>query len=337
MIEWDDALKVSGTNLYLDSRVPRPHSVVSHGHSDHLAAHRRAICTAPTAAIGRWRVGLADAVELSFGERFQFDADTAVTLSPAGHVIGSAMAHIERPTGSLLYTGDFKLRPSLTVEPAVLPKADFLLMESTYGLPPFRFPPWRSVANELCEIVGAALREGRQPLVYGYSLGKAQEIVRILTDAGFTVTQHGAVANMSQIYQDFGVNLGRPEQLRRYSAADFHGPAALDLSERGVIVAPPQAAKGAFTTKFDNPLRVMMSGWALQPGAVYRYQVDRCLPLSDHADFDELLETVERVGPRKVFAHHGFAGFVEELRKRGVDATLARPAAQMTLFEESAR
>ncbi len=333
MIDWDDALRVRGTDLYLDSRIPRADSLVSHGHADHLAAHSRAICTAPTAAIGKWRVGLADPVVLAFGERHPFDADTAVTLSPAGHVLGSAMALVERPEGSLLYTGDFKLRPSLTVEPADLPRADYLLMESTYGLPPFRFPPWRSVADELCEIVGNAIRESRQPLVYGYSLGKAQEIVRILTDAGFPVTQHGAVANMSQIYQSFGVPLGRPDQLRRYDAADFHGPAALDLAERGVIVAPPQAAKGAFTTKFDNPLRVMMTGWALQPGAVYRYQVDRCLPLSDHADFDELLETVERVGPRKVFAHHGFAGFVDELRKRGIDATLARPEKQMSLFE----
>lgn len=333
MLDWDDALKVRGTDLYLDSRIPRAHSLVSHGHADHLAAHGRAICTAPTAAIGRWRVGLADPVVLGFGDRFQFDEDTAITLSPAGHVLGSAASLIERPEGSLLYTGDFKLRPSLTVEAAELPRADYLLMESTYGLPPFRFPPWRSVADELCEIVGRAIRDGRQPLVYGYSLGKAQEIVRILTDAGLTVTQHGAVANMSGIYQDFGVHLGRPEQLRRYNAADFHGPAVLDLAERGVMVAPPQAAKGAFTTKFENPLRVMMSGWALQPGAVYRYQVDKCLPLSDHADFDELLETVERVGPKKVFAHHGFAGFVDELRKRGVEASLARPEKQMALFE----
>ena len=329
MFRWDGGLRADPPGLWLDSRQPREQCFVSHGHADHLGHHDHALCTAVTAAIAAHRVGLTNATHLAFGEPFDFDADTRLTLRPAGHVLGSAMLHVERPEGSLLYTGDYKLRPSHTVETADPPRADVLVMESTYGKPHFVFPPARQVEERLLELVGAAFRAGRQPIVYGYSLGKAQEVVKMLTRAGLAVTQHGAVATLSDLYEQFGVDVG---PRRRYRREDFHGEKALPLEERGVLVAPPQTAKSAFTNSFADPLRVMMSGWGLLPGATYRYQVDEVLPLSDHADFDELIETVERVRPRKVYTHHGFPEFADELRRRGWDAGLARPPAQMELF-----
>ena len=75
-----------------------------------------------------------------------------------------------------------------------------------------------------------------------------------------------------------------------------------------------------------------MSGWALRPGAIYSYGVDHALPLSDHADFDELLELIDRVSPRKIYTHHGFKSFAERLRMMGLDAELAKPDEQLTLF-----
>jgi Cft2 family RNA processing exonuclease len=77
----------------------------------------------------------------------------------------------------------------------------------------------------------------------------------------------------------------------------------------------------------------MMSGWAIDPNARYRYGVELALPLSDHADFDELLELIDRVRPKKVLAHHGFPQFVDHLKQRGIDAALARPDPQLSLFD----
>jgi Cft2 family RNA processing exonuclease len=206
-----------------------------------------------------------------------------------------------------------------------------LVMESTYGLPFFRFPPRETVVSQLLEVVDRALREGRQPIVMGYSLGKSQEIVRILTDAGQRVTVHGAVFHNNQAYERLGVPLGT---YRKYAFEDFHGPAALDLRERGVLVAPPQVARAGFVTRFDKPCRVMMSGWGLMKNAIYRYGVDHALPLSDHADFDELLELVERVGPRKIYTVHGYREFAETLRGKGLDAQCAKKDPQLNLFGE---
>jgi Cft2 family RNA processing exonuclease len=329
MLEWADDLKIRDTELYLDSRRPRRRCFVSHAHSDHLGVHHQTIATPATRALAEYRIGMQNVAEVDYHQDFEFCPRTRLRLLPAGHVHGSAMVHVTRPEGTLLYTGDFKLRESLTVRPAEPCAADVLVMESTFGLPLFRFPPWRSVVDQLVAIVGDALKRGRQPIVMGYSLGKAQEITRILTDAGLPVTAHGAVFQMNRLHEELGVRLGA---FRRYAPGDFHGPRALPLEERGVLVAPPQVARSAFATKFDNPCRVMLSGWAMLKNAKYRYGVDHALPLSDHADFDELLELVERVRPKKIFSHHGYREFADTLRARGRDAELARPDEQLQLF-----
>src|SRR5436309_1144437 len=116
MLEWDGALKICNTDLYLDSRQARTSCVVSHAHSDHLPdnPHARTFATPATIAIADHRSGIGEAVELEYGTHYRLCPDTALRLLPAGHVVGSAMVHVTRPEGTLLYTGDFKLRESLT-------------------------------------------------------------------------------------------------------------------------------------------------------------------------------------------------------------------------------
>jgi putative mRNA 3-end processing factor len=331
MLQWAQDLKIAGTELYLDSRSPRAECFISHAHSDHLGVHARTYCTPATVAFAEHRVGpLASVTRLDYSAQHRFDEHTQLCLVPAGHVVGSAMLHVTRPEGSLLYTGDFKLRDSLTVERAQPERADYLVMESTYGQPLFRFPPWKTVAAQLADLVEAAFRAGRQPIVLGYSLGKSQEITRVLTDAGFVVTLHGAAHSMAEIYRKLSVELGA---YRRYAFEDFHGPKAMDLRERGVLVAPPSCARSGFCTRFENPCRIVMTGWALLQNAIYRYGVEHALPLSDHADFDELMELIERVEPKKIFSHHGYREFADILKAKGFDAELARPDEQLTLFD----
>ena len=71
--------------------------------------------------------------------------------------------------------------------------------------------------------------------------------------------------------------------------------------------------------KFRSKRVAMISGWAVDPNAIYRYQVDAAFPLSDHADYTDLLRYVELVQPKRVLTLHGFAAeFARDLRDRGV-------------------
>ena len=239
------------------------------------------------------------------------------------------MVHITRPEGSLLYTGDFKLRDSLTVERPEPVPADFLVMESTYGQPFFRFPPREQVVSQLLDHIHTALREGRQPIVMGYSLGKAQEITPDPERCGLA----RYLPRRGPLDEPPLRNLRRESRslspLRRRR---------LSRPRRGIAGRTRRAGRAAelCPQRLRHPLREPAAHRPHRLGmlknAQYRYGVDHVLPLSDHADFDELLELIDRVHPRKIFTHHGYPEFVDILRSKGLDAELACPDPQMQLW-----
>src|SRR5882762_6078989 len=109
-------LHIPELGLWLDPHEPQlgPGKVfVSHAHSDHVAAHREVILSAPTAKLMQARVPRKRHEHiLNFAETHKFEAagkSYKITLLPAGHIFGSAMALLEFEGESLLYTGDFKL------------------------------------------------------------------------------------------------------------------------------------------------------------------------------------------------------------------------------------
>src|SRR4030095_13659013 len=109
----------------------------------------------------------------------------------------------------------------------------------------------------------------------------------------------------------------------RYSAADVAGK---------VLVCPPSANRSRMLTQIKKRRVAVLTGWALGPGAVYRYQCDAAFPLTDHADYPDLLRYVELVQPKRVLTLHGFAAeFARDLRDRGVEALALTEANQLEL------
>ena len=254
-----------------------------------------------------------------FGERTTIRG-LDLTLLPAGHIFGSAQFFLETASGSLLYTGDFKLRPGRSAEPAEWRQAETLIMETTYGLPRYRLPPTDEVVGQIVAFCQDALKSGEVPVLLGYSLGKAQEILCSLAGAGLKPMLHGSVHQMTRIYEQFGQSFCEYE---RYKA---------DAVAGRVLICPPSANRSKMLEKIRNKRVAMISGWAIEPNAVYRYQVDAAFPLSDHADYNDLLRYVELVQPQRVLTLHGFATeFARDLRDRGVEAWALTGHNQMEL------
>ena len=163
-------------------------------------------------------------------------------------------------------------------------------------------------------------RTSEVPVLLGYSLGKAQEILCALAGADLTPMLHGSVYQMTRIYEQFGQKFC---QYVRYHANDLAGK---------VLICPPSANRSRMLEKIPRKRVAMISGWAVDPNAIYRYQVDAAFPLSDHADYDDLLRYVELVGPKRVFTLHGFAAqFARDLRERGIEAWALTEENQMEL------
>jgi len=307
MFHFDKGLRITALDLGVDLRRRQPRGFISHAHTDHMARHELAYCTPVTAELYQHRYGPRPTRLMPFGQPLVWD-NVTLTTHPAGHVFGSAMLSFVGCDGTALYTGDFKLRPSATAEPAAPPRADVLIMESTYGHPKYRLPPRQESIVQLVAAVTQALDERRTPLVHAYVLGKAQEVSRILTLAGLRVVQHPLVHAISQVYGRCGCDLG-PIELCLGNPPDD-----------AVVIVPPRSQRAATIAGLRRPVSIGVTGWAIDPAWRWRLSVDHAIPLSDHADFDELIECIERVEPSVIYCTHGPADFVQVLRKRGHNA-----------------
>jgi DNA ligase-1 len=313
--------------LWLDAHDPQPgpeRVFVSHAHSDHTAPHREVILSEPTSKLMFARMGgTRQEHVLKFGEPAAYEYDGngfRITLLPAGHIFGSAMSFIEAEGQSLLYTGDFKLRPSRSAELCEPRHADVLIMETTYGRPLYHFPPTELVMKSMVRFCQEALDNEETAVLLGYSLGKSQELICGLADAGLPIMLHSAVFKLTQIYENFGQCFPKYEA---YEAGSARGK---------VLICPPHLANSAMLRKLGKTRSAVLTGWAIDPSCRYRYRCDAAFPVSDHADFPDLIEMVQRVQPKKVYTLHGFAAdFAQTLRELGYDAQALSQDEQFSL------
>ena len=311
--------------LWLDPHWPKEELVfVSHAHSDHTADHREVILSAPTARLMSARMGgtrIEHALKFNEPQTFQRGGhEFRITLVPAGHIFGSAMSLIECEGESLLYTGDFKLRRGLSAEPCQPVHADVLIMETTYGQPKYYFPPTADVMRGMVRFCKEALDNDETAVLYGYSLGKSQEVLCALAEAGLPIVLHGTVFNMTKVYEQFGHSF---PSYQKYEPGNAHGK---------VVLCPPSVAGSAMLKSLGKTRCAVMTGWAIDAGCRFQYRCDAAFPISDHADFPDLIEFVKQVQPRDVYTLHGFAAdFAATLRGMGYAATSLSQDEQMML------
>ncbi len=331
MFHWDRGLFLTPAGLAVDVCRRQPRGFISHAHADHLGSHELALCTPATACLYRHRRGARRRVlELPYGKPLEF-GPFQLTTYPAGHCLGSAMLLARQSSESgrsrtLLYTGDFKLQATATCVEAELPRADILIMESTFGRPKYCLPPRAETIARLIELVRSILAAEQTPVLHLYPLGKGQEITRLLTIAGIPVLQHPMTYAISEIYRQCGVDLGDVSQHDERTLIDGRVPPG------HAVVTLPRGMRNFRLRGILRPVSIAITGWAIDPAAKYRYGVDHALPLSDHADYHQLMETAQRVGAKKIYCTHGPLEFVDHLREAGFNAFPVTGSVQTRLF-----
>jgi len=289
-------------DLWLDPTRKRDFAFISHAHADHAARHKRIVATPATARLLEHRLGVQAHTVLEYGVSKE-TAGGKLTLYPAGHILGSAQILVEREDERLLYTGDFKLKPSPTTEPCEPVACDHLIMECTYGRPQYRFPDRKKVEAEFVDYVVASMKRGEVPVVLAYALGRSQEVIRLLTDAGLRVALERKVYDLSVVYGELGIDLGRFEE---------YDP---DNLEDRVLIFPPHLWKAPVLQSIQRKRTIAVTGWAIDGRQNSWYRSDKAFPLSDHADFDDLIHYVEMTSPRNIYLIHGFPEFAEHLKR----------------------
>jgi putative mRNA 3-end processing factor len=193
-------------------------------------------------------------------------------------------------------------------------------MESTFGLPVFRWPAPGQILDQINQWWAHNRRERQPSLLFAYSLGKAQRILSGIEASG-PIYLHGAVAAVNKVYAQAGIVL--PAALSVGAKSDPH-----DFSG-ALIVAPPVADHSVWTRRFKKAERAYASGWMQIRGNRRRRSLDRGFVLSDHADWEGLLAAVSASQAEEVWVTHGFDNeLVRYLNERGCRAktfTLAYP------------
>ncbi|MBB3808512.1 ligase-associated DNA damage response exonuclease [Pseudochelatococcus contaminans] len=301
-------------DFHIDPWRPVPRAVITHGHSDHARSGMGTYhVTESGLPILLWRLGQQDYHAHPYGEAFTLGA-ARVSLHPAGHVLGSAQVRIEVDGEVWVAGGDYKRQPDPTCEPFEVVPCDVFITEATFGLPIYRWPDTAEVARDILEWRDECAAGGEAAIVYCYALGKAQ---RLLAEIGALDDQpvwlHGAMDPGVDIYRAAGAQLAPTRRV-----AD----AAKDESFAGrLVIAPPSAAGSPWLRRFRRAQQGFASGWMRIRGNRRRRNYDRGFVISDHADWPDLLRTVQETGARRIIATHGDTdALVRVLRDMGVDA-----------------
>ncbi len=300
--------------FHIDPWRPVPVAVITHGHSDHSRVGMGQYHLArESLGILQWRLGEQHYVPHAYGEPFRL-GDAVVSLHSAGHVLGSAQVRVEVDGEVWVASGDYKRQHDPTCAPFEVVRCDVFITEATFGYPIYRWPDTTEVARELVAWREECASEGVAAILYCYALGKAQRVLaelRDLTDQ--PVWLHGAIDSGVSVYRDAGIDLA---PTRRVTDAE---PAASFAGQ--LVIAPPSAAGSAWIRRFRRAQQGFASGWMRIRGNRRRRNYDRGFVISDHADWPDLLRTVEECGARRVIATHGNSdALVRVLRERGIDA-----------------
>jgi len=273
-------------------------ALVTHGHADHArGGHGETIATPETLAIMELRYNTREgAVPVQYGETTRLAGGVDATFVPAGHVLGSAQILLEHAGERVVITGDYKRRHDLTCAPFKVTPCDIFITEATFGLPVFQHPP---VEDEMSKLLSALRANPDQSVLLGaYALGKAQRVIAELRAMGHSqpIFLHGAMEKMCRLYEEHGVDLGDLRLVADHQKDEMRGH---------IIVAPPSAMTGTWARRLPDPITAMASGWMRVRGRARGRGVELPLIISDHADWNELTQTIADVNPSETWITHG--------------------------------
>ena len=294
-------------DVYIDAWRPVDKCIITHGHADHSRwGHKQYITHTNNVPIIKHRLGEIVVTGKDWNETFSING-VKFSLHPAGHIMASAQVRVEYKGEVWVFTGDFKTEDDGLAEVYEPVKCHTFITECTFGLPAFKWEPQAEVFKDINNWWAINKNEGRTSILFGYSLGKAQRLLKHLDTSIGKIYTHGAVENMTEVVRE---HYKLPETTR------ITRDISKDEIKGNIIVAPPSAHGSTWIRRFVPYVTASASGWMTFRGARRRRAIDRGFVLSDHADWEGLLSAIDATGCEKVITTHGYTDiFARYLRE----------------------
>lgn len=300
-------------DFYIDPWKPVNKAVITHAHSDHARwGSQYYLCHHFTKPILQLRLGNNNYESIGWNEAVYMNG-VKITLHPAGHIIGSSQIRVEYKDEVWVVSGDYKTENdgiSTAFEPV---KCNVFITESTFGLPIYNWKPQPIIYANIQDWILKNQAQQHISVLIAYSLGKAQRVLQAASKVSDNIYVHGAVWNMQEVLQAHGWNLPTVKRVTPETTKE-------EL-KNCVVIAPPSAEGTPWMKKF-NPYEVAIcSGWMQVRGNARRRNVDAGFALSDHADWNGLLDAIKLTTATKVYVTHGFQAVLSRyLNEQGIEA-----------------
>ncbi|MES3037820.1 MAG: ligase-associated DNA damage response exonuclease [Bdellovibrionota bacterium] len=297
----DKGLYCAEGDFFVDPWRPTPSAFITHVHGDHAhSGHEIYYCSEESAPLLKHRIPDAKEIKpIKYSEKLKI-GNCWVSFHPAGHILGSSQIRVEYKNSVWVVSGDYKRTPDPSCKKFEVIECDTFITESTFGLPIYHWPDTEVTAREILEWVNQ--HEGPS-ILFCYSLGKAQRVLAELAKiSNETVYLHGATMGLTQIYRDLGIKM-------------VPTTSYLDLTQKDqkcLILAPPSAHRSPWMKRFKNFQTGFASGWMAIRGNKRRRNVEKGFILSDHADWNELIQTITETKAKRVLVTHGFSDILAQ-------------------------
>ena len=314
-------LQFTGKSIYcaqadahIDPWIPVDRTIITHAHSDHARwGSKHYLAHKDSEAILRLRLGEDISLQtVEYGETVVKNG-VAISLFPAGHVIGSAQIRVEYQGEVWVVSGDYKTEDdgiSTAFEPV---KCHHFISECTFGMPVYQWKPQVQIFDEVNNWWRSNVSNGLATVIVGYSLGKAQRILQNLDLSIGKVYTHGVIENTNEALRRNGIVLNPTTRITPETSKEE--------VRKGIIIAPPSSVGTPWMRKFNPYSFGYCSGWMAIRGAKRRRAADRGFIMSDHADWDGLISAIDATGCESVYLTHGYtATFARYLSEIGFDA-----------------
>ncbi|KTD18309.1 ligase-associated DNA damage response exonuclease [Legionella jordanis] len=301
-------------DFYIDPLSPVHTAIISHAHSDHgRPGHKKILATRESLAIMRLRYGencFEQGQSLPYRQPLTIN-QVQISFLPAGHVLGSAQIVMDYLGNRVIYSGDYKRRFDPTCTEFETMPCDVFISEATFALPIFVQP---AIEDELAKLFQSLNDFPIGHLIAVYPLGKCQRLIKSLRLLNYTepIYLHGALIKMCELYESLGIELGDLRPANVLNAKESAGK---------IILCPPNALHDRWTRRFGEVIKAYASGWMQIRARAKQKNVDLPLIISDHADWPQLLQTIDDIAPQEIWITHGLEeALVYQTQRKGYRA-----------------
>ena len=305
----DEGLYCPEGDFFIDPLLPCKNAVITHAHADHARpGMKNYICTPETSEIMKLRISKDLLIkEVEYNNEIQINS-VKITFIPAGHVLGSSQIKIDNGSEVTIITGDYKRAIDPTCKAFEVHECDTFVTEATFASPNFKWPCVDTEIDKIIDWHKDNQQKNINSVLFSYSLGKAQRIIKLIKDKyKINFYAHQSIRSINKIYMKYGIQDLETKTLNTKKSVI-----------EGIIIAPPGARRSKQLKNFIPYSTGFCSGWTLNS----KRDFDKGFTISDHADWNDLIKTIEQTKAKKVIIIHGNGPMLRKyLNEKGINVS----------------